>query len=66
MSPRVIPEIERHYSPDEIGVLLSVHPRTVVRWCRSGRLCRARRIGRSSYRVPASAVAAFLECSTVP
>lgn len=63
--PRVSLEVERHYSPEELSGLLSVHPRTIIRWCRTGRLSRARRIGRNSYRVPASAVVSFLRGSEI-
>ena len=54
-------ELEQYLEPEEIAQRLRVHPRTVVRWIRAGRLSRARRIGARSWRVPVSAVAAFLE-----
>jgi excisionase family DNA binding protein len=63
--PRVTADVERHYSPEELAELLRVHPRTIIRWCRSGRLCRARRIGRSIFRIPSSAVASFLKGTEV-
>jgi excisionase family DNA binding protein len=61
---RSVPPIELHLSPEDIAELLRVHPRTVIRWIRSGRLTRACRLGGRTYRVPQSAVAAFLDRRT--
>jgi excisionase family DNA binding protein len=58
--------VERHLGPQEIADLVGVEPRTVVRWIRGGRISRARRLGSNNlWRVPESAVAAFLQGSEV-
>jgi excisionase family DNA binding protein len=58
----MITPVEQHYSPDDLAPLLRVSVRTIRRWCASGRIPRARRLGPRLFRVPASAVNAFLEC----
>jgi excisionase family DNA binding protein len=50
------------YTVDEVADRLHVHPETVRRWLRSGRLegVKLSASGVGSYRVPESAVAKFL------
>jgi excisionase family DNA binding protein len=52
------PERERLLTPEEVAALFRVHPRTVGRWRRSGRLVAVRTPG-GQYRHPESAVSAL-------
>jgi excisionase family DNA binding protein len=58
MSKRVF-DVERHFSPQELGERLGLHPVTIMRACRTGAIPSAVFIGRI-WRISASAAEAWL------
>ena len=57
--------LEEHLSPQEIAAQLKVHVNTVWLLIKRGKLRRARKLGRRSWRVPVSSVNAYLETRQV-
>ncbi len=57
-------EVEQHYTPAQAAQLLAVSERTILRMISAGRICRVRHVGRLR-RIPASALAAYLERNTL-
>lgn len=58
-------EVERHYRPAEAAEMLSVHPETVLRWLRSGKLAPVVYISAKDIRIPAGTINSFLHQRTV-
>ena len=42
---RTTPEPERLYTPAEVSRIFSVHPKTVTRWAKAGRITSVRTLG---------------------
>ena len=47
-------------TPDDVGVLLKINPQTVKRLARAGHFIGAKKIGSAGWRIPETAVAAFI------
>lgn len=56
----LVDEVEPHYSPGEVAKMMRVDPKTVTRWCDSGRLACIRTLG-GHRRIPESAVRKMME-----
>jgi len=54
---------ERYYSTSEVARILNVHPLTVTRWCREGKIKTITTLG-GYYRIPASEVERLLTTRT--
>jgi excisionase family DNA binding protein len=55
--------LEKYYTPDEVGELLSVTPQTVKRWARAGKL-NVVYLNQKNMRIKESELEAFLEQQT--
>jgi excisionase family DNA binding protein len=56
--------LPRILTPEEVGALLKLPRKSVIRLCRIGKIPQARRLGRY-WRIPESAIAAFFEALPV-
>lgn len=63
--PAVECALEEHLSPQEIAARLRIHENTVYSLIHAGKFRRVVRLGRKSWRVPASSVTAYLRTRQV-
>jgi excisionase family DNA binding protein len=60
MQSSLVEETEPHLTPGEVATIMRVDPKTVTRWCDSGKLSCIRTLG-GHRRIPESAVRAMMQ-----